>query len=236
MREGIIVALIKCPECGHDISDSADICPNCGFALKKQLNEKKKSDFLIKYKIIIIIASIMICIGGYIVYNQFTKPELYVRDFMADYIVDTSKWELAFGEPSSSGYGVYTWDNCELVEGLIGKLTLVKYDGSECKDWRWELIVNDKAYKQILRALTRLGSASTFSLDEYDDSTKYKWVEFTESNYSSEWMFGDRKITAEDVEDENHVIILLKKGQQVSIQYIPTNRISSWNTSYFDID
>lgn len=27
------MALIKCPECGHDVSDMAPVCPNCGFRL-----------------------------------------------------------------------------------------------------------------------------------------------------------------------------------------------------------
>ena len=30
------MAMIKCPECGKDISDSARQCPNCGFELKKE--------------------------------------------------------------------------------------------------------------------------------------------------------------------------------------------------------
>ena len=25
------MALIKCPECGHDVSDTAASCPNCGY-------------------------------------------------------------------------------------------------------------------------------------------------------------------------------------------------------------
>lgn len=25
------MALIKCPECKHEISDKAEICPNCGY-------------------------------------------------------------------------------------------------------------------------------------------------------------------------------------------------------------
>ncbi len=33
------MAMIKCPECGHEISDSAVTCPNCGFPLnlKKEI-------------------------------------------------------------------------------------------------------------------------------------------------------------------------------------------------------
>ena len=30
------MSLIKCPECQKDISDSAKICPNCGYSLKSK--------------------------------------------------------------------------------------------------------------------------------------------------------------------------------------------------------
>ena len=29
------MALIKCPECGKEVSDSAPTCPHCGYVLKK---------------------------------------------------------------------------------------------------------------------------------------------------------------------------------------------------------
>ena len=29
------MAMIKCPECGQSVSDSAQTCPHCGFALHK---------------------------------------------------------------------------------------------------------------------------------------------------------------------------------------------------------
>lgn len=40
------MALIKCPECGKETSDSAKVCPNCGFRIKKILsNHTKKFQF-----------------------------------------------------------------------------------------------------------------------------------------------------------------------------------------------
>lgn len=39
------MALINCPECGKEnVSDSADSCPNCGYAIKECLKSKKRSD------------------------------------------------------------------------------------------------------------------------------------------------------------------------------------------------
>lgn len=36
---GDIMALIKCPECGKDISDMSQICIHCGFPLSKKHND-----------------------------------------------------------------------------------------------------------------------------------------------------------------------------------------------------
>ena len=36
------MAIIKCPECGKEISDKATSCPNCGFPLIKGQPEKEK--------------------------------------------------------------------------------------------------------------------------------------------------------------------------------------------------
>ena len=30
------MALVKCPECGHDVSTKADACPHCGYPINKQ--------------------------------------------------------------------------------------------------------------------------------------------------------------------------------------------------------
>ena len=34
------MALIKCPECGKDVSDTAETCPNCGFTTKRKKESK----------------------------------------------------------------------------------------------------------------------------------------------------------------------------------------------------
>ena len=35
------MALINCPECGKEISDSTKICPHCGYKLKNKSDSKK---------------------------------------------------------------------------------------------------------------------------------------------------------------------------------------------------
>ena len=37
-KEGKVMALIKCPECGKDISDKADKCINCGCPVSEMVH------------------------------------------------------------------------------------------------------------------------------------------------------------------------------------------------------
>ena len=46
------MALIKCPECGREVSDKAAACIHCGFPLEKELNTKPLSNDTLK-KIVI---------------------------------------------------------------------------------------------------------------------------------------------------------------------------------------
>ena len=52
------MALIKCSECGHTVSDTSDFCPNCGADIQKQvfnnLPEKDQQEYyaIIKKSII----------------------------------------------------------------------------------------------------------------------------------------------------------------------------------------
>ena len=34
------MALIKCPECGKQVSDKAQTCPNCGFSISQLFNDE----------------------------------------------------------------------------------------------------------------------------------------------------------------------------------------------------
>lgn len=38
------MALINCPECGKEVSDSAIACPHCGYEIKKDKTKKRKSN------------------------------------------------------------------------------------------------------------------------------------------------------------------------------------------------
>ena len=71
------MALIKCPECGKEISSETKNCPNCGCPIKKDDN-KKKSKMLAA--VILNTLAVVIPVLFFIIMNS-----------------------LSYGEPESSG-------------------------------------------------------------------------------------------------------------------------------------
>ena len=57
------MALIKCPECGKEISDSADKCIHCGYPIKKAIakHHVKKKSIVTIIIVSIIVATIIVC-------------------------------------------------------------------------------------------------------------------------------------------------------------------------------
>ena len=76
------MALIKCIECGNEISNKAEVCPNCGCPVSETVKEKnnKKKKMLIMI-LIPIISIIMICclvIGASLIIKRYnTKTGYY---------------------------------------------------------------------------------------------------------------------------------------------------------------
>ena len=61
------MALIKCPECGKEISDEAKSCPNCGYRIRKSnvAKHKKISTYLILIGLALFVISMVWYAGAY---------------------------------------------------------------------------------------------------------------------------------------------------------------------------
>ena len=70
------MALIKCPECGKEISDTCDVCIHCGY----KLQTKKKSSLKWKWDKKISIVIIAIIIIGIVASIIFFNKYQYKRD------------------------------------------------------------------------------------------------------------------------------------------------------------
>jgi len=68
------MALIKCPECDKEVSESAKSCPNCGYRLRKSVL-KQKSTSNNKWIIFAVIALCILVIGiG--MFNILRRPDI----------------------------------------------------------------------------------------------------------------------------------------------------------------
>lgn len=80
------MALIKCNECGKEISDSAKICPNCGIAINNKSNKIIKKNNINKIFLII-----MILYSVYTLYQAWNGLEILIGYFDMDYSYTISK-------------------------------------------------------------------------------------------------------------------------------------------------
>jgi len=72
------VALIKCSECGKEMSDHAKICPNCGCiidSIKNTNNASKKRNSFLKNKKVWIVLSVIIIIMGIVIISFFNLSD-----------------------------------------------------------------------------------------------------------------------------------------------------------------
>lgn len=81
------MALIKCPECGKEISDKASSCPNCGVGIRK--NSKKKIGIISG----VIIAFILLAILLLFLYLFLMKSE-YTVQYYVDKNIENVKGEI----------------------------------------------------------------------------------------------------------------------------------------------
>lgn len=61
------MALIKCPECGKEISDKAEVCPSCGYPVDEDEGEEEKRD--LSYEILCLVISIFATFLTFIMIN-----------------------------------------------------------------------------------------------------------------------------------------------------------------------
>jgi len=63
--------LIKCPECGHEVSDQAPVCPNCGYELNKKGRKKSNAPLYIISALI----ALIVCGAVYYFYSSNQQNE-----------------------------------------------------------------------------------------------------------------------------------------------------------------
>lgn len=102
------MALINCPECGAEISDTANKCPHCGYTLKSiSKNIKANIHYIIA---VIILITVVLCI---ILVNQiFSRPNIKMDDFN----IENGKFAtiLFLGIPTETDGDEWIYRDCDI--------------------------------------------------------------------------------------------------------------------------
>ncbi len=140
------MALIKCPECGKNISDKAESCPHCGYSLEKKSSTTKiisnntlnnlKSKWDNKYLLILVI----VLIGGYFLFfnnskentgttpNTELKPNVngnYEFNQNGKYFEFPTNYKVYISKDGS----IYVGKNIDNQGALIPYIMIEKYKG-----------------------------------------------------------------------------------------------------------
>ena len=99
------MALIKCNECGKEISDMANICPHCGYNIRKEKLNRKKHSIKNKVKKQIpnakrLITIIIIIIGFFLLLEN-------IIDFIGEKIAEKKYQEFFYYKFDNREYNLY---------------------------------------------------------------------------------------------------------------------------------
>lgn len=155
------MALINCPECGNEISDTANKCPHCGYACKSIL----KNFLGMKRKLLTTIVAIIVIACIVLTASVLLRPNIKMDDF------DINNGKIAtlffLGFPSEVNGDEWTFENCGIKFYNIPVRSL-SYDIS---DGKYSLLF-DGEYEDKLRNI----------LKKHCDAAKYIYM-FTEYTY-----------------------------------------------------
>lgn len=103
------MALIKCPECGKEISDTIRKCPNCGYRKKTKTDKKI---FIIGGAIV----ALALIIGVVLMLFTREKPLTVLEQQAVDCITD---YRAMLKNPDSLQVHDIRWEKNKLVEDMI---------------------------------------------------------------------------------------------------------------------
>lgn len=154
------MALVNCPECGKEVSDTIKICPSCGYRIKK----KNKKKIIILIAIIIVLIAISVTVG-LLIYknNEKKKVELY-RNNISEITTMINKSSSSVKSCGTLIYNV--WNNAiqEKFDDVTDKYTVKNPspgEGSSFEEvWDW---IDEEHFYDYNTALQNLFSAEEFT-------------------------------------------------------------------------
>lgn len=98
------MALVKCDGCGHEISENAECCPNCGHKTKRGIyeTEKKRNDGKrLAYTVVLVLGIVFAIINIAQLYDLYEKWDSYTSGWYVDRGFDAFWKYLTYKEETS---------------------------------------------------------------------------------------------------------------------------------------
>lgn len=109
------MAMIKCAECGKEISSTAERCPNCGYKTAHGRSMTEAKGLLAYY----VISVILLLVGVWLFFAN-------LGDFMECIEASKSKWFTGFTDEGEKVIVKFVMGCCFLVGGIIDMLIIKK--------------------------------------------------------------------------------------------------------------
>lgn len=221
------MALVKCPECNREVSDTVRKCPNCGYKLrlhKKQIEQvsvwKKNNKW---WKILIAMVIVAILSGGGIACYLYMNSSLRkVQNYLAEGNIDQA--QVVFDDKIKSDSELAIDLKGELLDVLSSVIddyaeNAVEYDAyQKIKDFiimnyeDYDIALYDKQAEEIKTSKTSYDEAKKDQADKkYSDAvTKYQKVVEKDSNYP------DAQAQIDQCKSEHKKLILSEIDKQIS--------------------
>ena len=184
------MALIQCPECGKDVSDTAMSCPNCGFLVqpylskieqkkakqeRQRLYETKMTTFIKKpHNKIILTITLIICITAIILFAKFIS-DYNIKKYRVTYNSDEEMLQDVHGTWELYDFKTKQLLGCYLIFDDAYSETFVSYDDHNEIDMKQnnKIKLNPKdATITIIHNDGTLSNTAVYDVVEYEN-TKY---------------------------------------------------------------
>lgn len=176
------MALIKCKECGKELSDKAKICPNCGYRERKPITKKTILTFGVIALIVALFGVILCFVGSKVQEKKEYKEynELYSKTKQMMYDDGQKCQEYCKNMPLDSGYSTHDymvnfadeskilWDNYEVIKDNMKKLKEIPDSSYQEPYNQLESLFN--GYDKLMELIAYAGDGYEEECENYSNS------------------------------------------------------------------
>ncbi len=183
------MALIQCPECQNDVSDSAKVCPHCGYKIKR--TDPKKTKLIIGIVILSLIILSVLFVKFYYIPKVIICPD-FLKLTEQDNYEGVERILGAEGYPSvienSEGHYVNEYRQGGKLDGLIFLIDIISYFDGRID----EIQCIYKCYnsEEAMELIEKYKNGITRKYGPYNENNGF-------GNYYYYWNLGNKEITLE---------------------------------------